>query len=117
MDKKIKKIRLLIIEDNRLLREGISAMLLEQEDIKVVAALGTSENLLEKIEKFTPSVALLDLGLKSQNSLHLVESMKREFPATKMIVMNLVPVQEDIFEFVRAGVSALSLKMQRHRIS
>jgi DNA-binding NarL/FixJ family response regulator len=110
MGKKGWKIRLLVIEDNRLLREGISTMLLEHTDIKVVAALGTGENLLQKIRKYTPDVLLLDLGLRSQNSLHLVESVKRKFPATKMIVMDLVPVQEDIFIFVRAGVSGFVLK-------
>lgn len=110
MVKKPGKIRLLVIEDNRLLREGISAMLLEQPDFKVVAALGAGEHLLEKIGKFTPNVVLLDLGLPSQNSLHLVESVKKKYPATKMIVMDLVPAQADIFEFVRAGISGFVLK-------
>jgi len=104
------RIRVLVIEDNRLLREGISAMLLEQPDIKVVAALGTGENLLLNIGKFIPGVVLLDLGLRSQNSLRLVEAVKRASPETKMIVMDLVPMQADIFEFVRAGVSGFVLK-------
>ena len=61
----MKKIKLLVIEDNRLLREGITAMIKEQPDLKVVAALGTSENILKKINTLKPNVTLLDLGLRS----------------------------------------------------
>jgi DNA-binding NarL/FixJ family response regulator len=92
------------------LREGISAMLSKQPDLKVAAALGASENLLQKIEEIRPGVVLLDLGLRSQNSLRLVESVKRGFPATKMIIMDLVPTQEDVLAFVRAGASGFILK-------
>ena len=106
----MKKITLMIIEDNRLLREGIAAMIKEQYDMKVVAALGTSENILHKINTLKPNVALLDLGLRNQNSLQLVKAVKKNFSGTKIIVMDLVPVHEEILEFVQAGVSGFILK-------
>ena len=106
----MKKIKLLLIEDNRLLREGITAMIKEQPDLKVVAALGTSENILKKINTLKPNVTLLDLGLRSQNSLQVVKSVKKNFSGVKIIVMDLVPVQEEVFEFVQAGVSGFILK-------
>lgn len=104
------KVRLLVIEDNRLLREGISAMLIKESDIKVVHSSGTADNILHKIREFTPNVLLLDLGLRTQNSLNLVKSVKKNFPETKMMVMDLVPAQADIFEFVQAGISGFVLK-------
>jgi DNA-binding NarL/FixJ family response regulator len=106
----MKKIKLIVIEDNRLLREGITAMIEEQPDLKVVAALGTSENILVKIGTLKPGVALLDLGLRNQNSLKVVKSAKKKFPGIKIIVMDLVPVQEEVLEFVQAGVSGFILK-------
>ena len=106
----MKKIRLLVIEDNRLLREGISAMIKEQSDMKVSAAIGTGENILEKINTLKPDVTLLDLGLRNQNSLLVVKSVKKKFSSTKIIVMDLVPVHEEILEFVQAGVSGFILK-------
>jgi len=106
----MKKITLMVIEDNRLLREGIAAMIKEQYDMKVVAALGTSENILHKINTLKPNVALLDLGLRNQNSLQLVKAVKKNFSGTKIIVMDLVPVHEEILEFVQAGVSGFILK-------
>lgn len=100
----------MVIEDNRLLREGITGMINEQSDLKVVAALGTSENILNKIKTLKPTVALLDLGLRSQNSLKVVKSVKKNSSGVKIIVMDLVPVQEEILEFVQAGVSGFILK-------
>jgi DNA-binding NarL/FixJ family response regulator len=106
----MKKIKLMVIEDNRLLREGISAMINEQYDMKVVAALGTTENILQKINTFKPNVTLLDLGMRNQNSLSIVKTVKKKFTGTKIIVMDLVPIHEEILEFVQAGVSGFILK-------
>jgi two-component system response regulator DegU len=106
----MKKIKLIVIEDNRLLREGISAMIKEQYDMKVVAALGTSENILDKINTLKANVTLLDLGLRSQNSLQVVKSIKKNSTETKIIIMDLVPVHEEVLEFVQAGVSGFILK-------
>jgi len=104
------KIRILLIEDNRLLREGISALLKKQSDMKVVSTVGNGENILELIGKLKPNIVLLDLGLRSQNSLYIVKLVKKNFPETKIIVMDLIPMQADVFEFVQAGVSGFMLK-------
>jgi two-component system response regulator DegU len=106
----MKKIRLLLIEDNRLLREGITALIKKHDDIRVLAVLGTNEYILQRIRNFKPNVLLLDLGLRNQNSLHLVKTAKINSPATKVIVMDLIPTQEDVLEFVREGVSGFILK-------
>ncbi|HEU0004826.1 MAG TPA: response regulator transcription factor [Terriglobia bacterium] len=105
------KIRLLLVEDNRLLREGLTAMLNEQPDIEVVAAFGDGEAaVLKATQALKPQIILFDLGLKGQNSLRLVESVKKEHSGVKMIVMDLIPVQADVIEFVKAGVSGFILK-------
>ena len=106
----MKKIRLLLIEDNRLLREGIIAMLKKQNDIKIVAASGDDKNTVKKIMQVKPGVILLDLGLRNQDSLTLVEIVKKNFPEARVIVMDLAPVQVDINLFVKAGVSGFILK-------
>lgn len=104
------KIRLLIIEDNRLLRDGIKAMLKSQGDIQVVAASGNGDNSILKIHELKPNVILLDLGLRNQNSLQVVEIVKKEFPQAKVIVMDLAPTQADILQFVKAGASGFIMK-------
>lgn len=104
----MKKTRLLLIEENHLLREGLIAILKRQKDIKVVAVSGDSAVL--KIHQLKPDVILLDLDLRSQNSLHAVETVKEEFPGTKVVVMDLAPLQGDIIQYVKAGASGFVLK-------
>jgi DNA-binding NarL/FixJ family response regulator len=105
----MKKIRVLLIEDNRLLREGLTAMLKEQPDIKVVASSGNSDA-MQKWRSLKPNVVLLDVGLRSQSSLRLVKLVKRSTPDAKVIVMDLAPVQTELMDYVRAGVSGFVLK-------
>ena len=106
----MKKIRILLIEDNRLLRDGIASMLRKQSEMHVVATVGNGENVLMTMEKHKPNILLLDLGLRSQNSLEVVKLTKQHFPEIKIIVMDLIPLQSDVFEFVQAGVSGFILK-------
>lgn len=103
------KIRVLLIEDNRLLREGMSEMLNDEEDIKTVSA-SSSDDAFEKAKKLEPHVVLLDLGLRSQNSLKVVELLKKQYPQADVVVMDLIPAHADVVEFVKAGVSGFILK-------
>ena len=106
----MKKIRLLLIEDNKLLREGILAIIKNQPDIKVVTTSGKNENTVLKIHKLKPNVVLLDLGLRNRNSLEVVYLVKKEFPKVNIIMMDLSPVQADVFQYVKAGASGFILK-------
>jgi len=106
----LKKIHILLIEDNRLLRDGIASMLKKQTDMRVVATVSNGENILGLMDKNKPDIVLLDLGLRSQNSLQIVKLIRQNFLDFKIIVMDLIPLQADVMEFVQAGVSGFILK-------
>jgi DNA-binding NarL/FixJ family response regulator len=110
MKKSKSRIRLLLIEDNSILRDGMTAMLKPYLDIQVLSSTGNNVNTILKIHNLKPNVILLDLGLRSQNSLRMVEMVKKEFTEAKVIVMDLVPVQGDILQFIKAGASGFILK-------
>ena len=105
-----KKTNILIIEDNRLLRDGITLMINGQPDLKVVGAISDTIKSMSKISLLKPEVILIDLGLSNQNSLQVVKSIKDKFKEYKIIVMDLLPVESDILDFVKAGASGFILK-------
>jgi len=105
-----KKINVLIIEDNRLLRDGITLMINGQSDLKVVGAISDTIKSSSKITLLKPDVVLIDLGLSNQNSLQVVKTIKEKSPELKIIVMDLLPVESDILDFVKAGASGFILK-------
>ena len=104
------KIRVLLIEDNRLLREGITVILNDQPDIRAVSLAGTHSDIIKKAVRQRPQVVLLDFGLKNQNSLKVAEQVKKKLPRTEVIVMDLIPAQHDVMEFVKAGISGFIKK-------
>ena len=106
----MKEINLLIIEDNRLLRDGITAMIKKQPDLKMMAAFGESETTLTKVSDLKPDVLLLDFSLPNQDSFELIKSLKKNCPETKVIIMDIIPLQSDIVTFIKAGVSGFLLK-------
>ncbi len=105
------KIRVLLIEDNRLLREGIATMLENQGEFEVVARSedGDSVRLLQSLS-VPPEVVLLDLGLEKINSLNLMALLQEQCPTVKIIAMDIFPEHVDIVEFIKAGGSGFILK-------
>ena len=97
-----------IIEDNRLVREGMTDMLNELPDVKVVLAATSFET--TKLKETNPRVVLLDVGLQTRNSLRVAETVNKEMEHARVIVMDLLPAHEEIAEFVHVGVAGFILK-------
>ena len=105
-----KRILVLVIEDNRLVREGLAALLNAQPDFKVISvAEGGNAGLLQ-VREVKPHVVLVDATLGSHDSHRLVESVRKEVPESKVIVMDLLPAQEDIIAFIKAGANGFIVK-------
>jgi DNA-binding NarL/FixJ family response regulator len=105
-----KRIGVLVIEDNRLVREGLAVLLAEHPDLKVVAAAEGAQAGLAQMRGTSPDVVLVDATLGNGDSHRLVRDLKREAPETRVIVMDLLPVQEDVIEFIRAGANGFIVK-------
>jgi DNA-binding NarL/FixJ family response regulator len=106
----MRKIKIFLIEDNRLLRDGIKAIINKQADLKIVAATGGNHDTLLQIRTLKPQVILMDLGLRGENGLRVVATLSKEMPQIKVIGMGLIPSQLDIIEFVEAGAAGFILK-------
>ena len=98
-------ISLVLIDDNRLLREGLAAMIHAQPGFMVLAASADVEEALQKVREAMPDVVLLDFGLADHDSLALTATVHAEVPSARVIVMGLLPLQEDVADYVRAGAS------------
>lgn len=104
-----KPIRVLVIEDNRLVRDGLAALLDAQPDIKVVAAVDGVNAGMVRVQETNPHVVLLDAALERNGSHHCVESIREVAPEARVIVMDL-PAHEDVIKFIKAGVRGFIVK-------
>lgn len=104
----MKQIKLVIVEDNRVLREGLVALLEEIDGVKALAATGSSRAELEVLQ-LKPQVVLLNRGLQKQSCMQVIKKVLNEAPEAGLIVMDLMPGQTDVVKFVQAGVSGFIL--------
>ncbi len=96
-----------VIDDNRLVREGLAAMLNRVPDFRAVASAVADPAL---VAAEAPRVLLLDVGVGDDESVGVVASLVQRMPTTQIIVMDLIPVNEEIMELVNAGVSGFVMK-------
>jgi DNA-binding NarL/FixJ family response regulator len=103
-------ISLVLIDDNRLMREGLARLIREHEGFRILATSADGDEAIRKVREARPDVVLLDLGLEGHDSLALTATVHREIPEAKVIVLGLLPLEEDIGGFVRAGASGFIMK-------
>ena len=101
---------MVVIEDNRLLREGLTALLETHADFQVVGTAEDADAGLLQVREARPHVVLVDAFLGTQDSHELVESLRQAAPSTRVIMMDLMPVQEDFGALIKAGASGFILK-------
>lgn len=97
-----------VIDDNRLVREGITSLLGSVPDLNVVG--GGSGVDLGFLRSLSPQVILLDLGLGDGDTRRMIEEINALLPESKVIVMDLFPDEEEILELVQHGVSGFIMK-------
>ncbi len=98
-----------LIEDNRLLRDGLTSMLAAR-GLTIVASARSGQEALREVARLRPPLVLLDSALGDRDSPRFVQELRRDFPETKVVVMGLLPAHEDFVEFIKAGVSGFILK-------
>lgn len=103
-------ISIVVIDDNRLLREGIALMIRSQPGFTVLAASADVTEALAQVREGNPEIVLVDLGLEDHDTLALTATINRDVPSARVIVMGLLAAQEDVANFVRAGASGFIMK-------
>lgn len=101
-------INVAIVEDNRLVRDGLAIKLNEQPDFTVSYA--AANGCMDGLRDAASHVLLLDVGLEDEDSLELAQRIRSELPGIRVIVMDLLPVHQDLFDYVTAGVCGFLLK-------
>ena len=105
-----KRIQILVIEDNRLLRDGLAALLDSQTEFRVVASAEGASEALQRLQEHKPNVVLVDAALGRNRSQRLVESIKEAAPHSRIIMMDVQPEEEDVIDFIKRGANGFLSK-------
>ncbi len=103
-------IRVLVVDDHPIVREGLVALLEDEADFAVAGSAGSAEEALELIEQLAPDVLLLDLELPGLNGVAAIPEFAQVSPATRILVFTAYDTDERVFGAIRAGARGYLLK-------
>ena len=104
------KIKVLVADDHTILRQGIKALLDNQEGIEVIGEAKDGREALEIIEETLPDVILMDIAMPGLNGLEATRRIKKKFPRMKVLVLTMYTNEEYIFQILNAGANGYLVK-------
>lgn len=103
-------VRVLLVDDHAILREGIRLILEAQPDLEVVGEAATGREALALVASRHPNVVLMDLTMPDLNGMNATVAIKRQYPAVQVLVLTMHDSDEYFFRLLQAGASGYVLK-------
>lgn len=105
-----RRLRVLIVDDHQMFREGIRGRLERESDIEVTGEAGSAEQALEFLEKSQPDIVLTDIRLPGASGIELARTVRRKWPNLKLLVLTGYDFDQYVKAMVRIGVNGYLLK-------
>ncbi len=104
------QIRVLCVDDHRLMREGIARIVGVQPDMTVVAEAADGEEAVTQFLKFRPDVTLMDLEMPTMNGVQAIQTIRQQHPNARVVVLTMYHGDEDIYRAIGAGAMGYLFK-------
>src|SRR5947208_12463279 len=103
-------IRLLIIDDHEMVREGLKAILIAEPDFSIIGEAANAEQALELIERLRPDIALLDIRLPGVSGIEVCRTMTERYPETAVIILTTFTDEHLVAQCIQAGARGFIVK-------
>lgn len=104
------KIKLIIVDDHRLFREGIKSLLAVTDDIEIIGEAEDGDSALKRVRELKPDVILMDINMPGLNGIRVTEQILAQQPQTRIIMLTMLEDDASIFHAMRAGARGYLLK-------
>lgn len=108
-------IRILVVDDHSIFRQGIVGLLADQADMQLVAEASNGREAIQQFRVHRPDLTLMDLQMPEMNGLDAVIAIRGEFPEAKIIVLTTYTGDVQVLRALKAGARAYLLKNLLHR--
>jgi two-component system response regulator NreC len=103
-------IRVLLVDDHKIMREGLRSLLEKQPDIEIVAEAESAQKALKLVEEITPNLVIIDVVMPSLNGIEATRRILAKVPTIKVIALSMYSDKRFVMEMLRAGASGYLLK-------
>jgi DNA-binding NarL/FixJ family response regulator len=108
--KSTEAVRVLIVDDHALFRRGLQMVLEGEADIDVVGEASDGHEAVERAEKTTPDVVLMDVRMPKRSGIEATRAIKEVLPSAKILMLTISDEEADLYEAIKAGASGYLLK-------
>ena len=111
----VRPLRLLIVDDHEVVRQGLVALLDRRQGFEVVAEAGTAAEAVEQARRHEPDIVIMDVRLPDGSGVEACREIRAERPATRVVMLTSYPDEEAVLSAIVAGASGYLLKQVRAR--
>ena len=104
------QIKVLLVDDHAILREGVHALLAREPDISVVGEAGDGREALELVPRLRPHVVIMDIVMPRMNGLEATRLIKEQYPRVRVLILSMYDDHEYVVQIIQAGASGYVLK-------
>jgi DNA-binding NarL/FixJ family response regulator len=104
------KVRILLVDDHPLFRQGVTWTLSNQPDLEIVGEVADGQGAIQQADILVPDLVLCDINLPGMNGLEVTRILKRRHPQMAVIILTLHEDDEQLFHAIRVGASAYAIK-------
>jgi len=108
-------IRILVVDDHPVVREGVDALVRRQRDMRIVAQATNGREAIQQFRTHRPDVTLMDLQMPEMNGLDALMALRAEFPEARIIVLTTYAGDAQVLRAIKAGAWAYLLKNALHK--
>lgn len=102
--------RILLVDDHALFREGIASLLMTYPQIEIVGQAENGVEAVQQARELLPDVILMDINMPQRSGLEATKIIKREMPAIDIVMLTVSDDDEDLFEAIKSGAKGYLLK-------
>ncbi len=111
----MRPLRLLLVDDHALFREGLISLLSYQDDFTVVGEAEDAESALAQAHALEPDIVLMDIELPGEDGVSATQRLKMEMPAVTVVMLTVHDDSQTLFEAIKAGAQGYLIKNVRSR--
>jgi NarL family two-component system response regulator LiaR len=104
------KLRVLLVDDHAILREGIRFLLTASDEVEVVGEADNGKAAIDAVEKLNPDAVLMDVAMPEMNGIEATRVMKERWPNLPVLILSMYDSEEYIIPILQAGASGYVLK-------
>jgi DNA-binding NarL/FixJ family response regulator len=110
MMKKPERIRVLIVDDHKIFRQGLRSLLEDERDIKVVGESSNTAELMDSLAAVTPDVIVMDISMPGLSGLQATRMVKSDHPSIRILILSMSGDEETVEQAIQVGVDGFLVK-------